>query len=338
MDREIETILRDMSDGVIMVDGKGYVKYLNPAATGILREAADRPEQLRYADFMAGDEDNSEFHQFVLDAIYDKDKTHSGVVAYTHGGVTKKLKVTTSFVFNEDKTQRLGICVVMSDMTTLARLMDVRRESSVIFAVIMSVLTLFLFVWRVLYDMIPGISPSVFTLIIEGFGLIGMLIILKTTSLRLDAELRLTNPWRQMRPFVWISAAGVLSLALLKALGLRLGFGPFSPGQPFWDVSLLTLGAVLPFRALLQEILARCMMQNSLRHVFSGTYKSALSILVSSLIFGAMHVMYGINYMVAASLLLCLLGVLYEKTRNLWGVALVHYVAGMCFAVLGFAG
>jgi len=63
----------------------------------------------------------------------------------------------------------------------------------------------------------------------------------------------------------------------------------------------LTLGAILPLRALLQEILARCMMQNNLHHVFSGKYGSALSILVSSLIFGAMHVMYGINYMVAGS-------------------------------------
>ena len=339
MDKTIETILRDMSDGVIVVDSKGYIKYLNPSAAAILQEDAVKPEKLRYADFMAGDEDNDAFHQFVLDAIYDKDNTHSGVVKYTRGGITRTLKVTTSFVLSEDKNTQLGISVVMSDITELSRLMDIRRESSIIFTVIMSVFTLFLFVWRVLSDAIPGISLDTFTLMIEGFGLAGMVIILKTTSLKLGTELKLASPWRQMRPFVIISAAGVLALALVKAALMRLGIPFFSEGVPFWNWSLWGLGMTLyPVRALVQEVLARCMMQNSLRYVFSGKYQSALSIITSSLIFGAMHIMYGINYMVAASLLLCLLGVLYEKTRNLWGVALVHYVVGVCFVLLGFSG
>ncbi|MCL2003941.1 MAG: CPBP family glutamic-type intramembrane protease [Oscillospiraceae bacterium] len=337
MDKDIETILRDMSDGVIMVDGKGTIKYLNPSASVILQDETESPER-RYAELMADDEENNEFHQFVLDAIYDKDKTHSGVVGYTRGGVTKKLKVTSSFVFSEDKEQRLGVSVVMSDITELARLMEIRRESSIIFTVIMSVLTMFLFLWRVLDGAIPDLSPATFTLMIEGFGLIGMVIILKATSLRLGAELRLENPWRQMRPFVIISAAGVLALVLLKAALLRLGVPLFPEDIPFWNWGHWGLRmALYPARSLVQEVLARCMMQNSLRYVFGGKYQSALSILVSSLIFGSMHIMYGINYMVAASLLLCLLGVLYEKTRNLWGVTLVHYTVGVCFVLLGFS-
>ena len=77
-------------------------------------------------------------------------------------------------------------------------------------------------------------------------------------------------------------------------------------------------------------------MQESLLLIFSGRHKESLSIIVSSLVFGALHVAHGLVFMFAASILLGALGVLYNKQRSIWGVAIIHYVLGLAATLLGF--
>ena len=58
--------------------------------------------------------------------------------------------------------------------------------------------------------------------------------------------------------------------------------------------------------------------------------------MLSSLLFGAVHIAHGFMYMAAAIVLLGALGGLYEKQRSIWGVAVIHYVLGQTAACLGF--
>ena len=60
------------------------------------------------------------------------------------------------------------------------------------------------------------------------------------------------------------------------------------------------------------------------------------AILLSSLLFGAVHIAHGFMYMTAAMILLGALGGLYEKQRNIWGVAIIHYILGQAACCLGF--
>ena len=53
-----------------------------------------------------------------------------------------------------------------------------------------------------------------------------------------------------------------------------------------------------------------------------------MSIMVSSLVFGVLHIAYGLPYMVGASLLLGVLGVFYHRQGNIWGLCIIHYVLG----------
>jgi PAS domain S-box-containing protein len=122
-------ILRDMADGVMVIDEKNIIQYLNPAATSIL-ELDRKLEGVKYGEFFASDGENDGFHEFVLDAVYDKDKTHSGTVAYKTEKAVKTLKVTTSFIFDEERTRKIGISVVFSDITESERLTQLRNTFS----------------------------------------------------------------------------------------------------------------------------------------------------------------------------------------------------------------
>ena len=69
-------------------------------------------------------------------------------------------------------------------------------------------------------------------------------------------------------------------------------------------------------------------MQENLNRIFTGKYAGLLSIVVSALVFGVLHIAYGFPYMLAASLLLGILGIFYHKQGNIWGLCIIHYVLG----------
>ena len=79
-----ESIIRDMSEGVMTIGFDGIVTYLNPAAEKILARKTDeivgQPFALCFFDYP----ENDNFSQTILDAAYDRDHTHENAVSYTH--------------------------------------------------------------------------------------------------------------------------------------------------------------------------------------------------------------------------------------------------------------
>ena len=111
----IPRILRDMSDGVLVLDMQGNVLYLNQQGQALL--GAERNcTGLKYtAAFWEQDTDgqNDAFHQFVLDAVYDKEHAHSGEASYTpYGREARRFRLTSSFLHSEDGTKKIGIVVL----------------------------------------------------------------------------------------------------------------------------------------------------------------------------------------------------------------------------------
>lgn len=87
----------------------------------------------------------------MLDAVYDKEHTHSGEASYTPcGHEMRRFRLTSSFLHSEDGAKKIGIVVLFSDVTELERLHQQRRESSTIFAVLMICVCLYLFLWSLL--------------------------------------------------------------------------------------------------------------------------------------------------------------------------------------------
>ena len=78
------------------------------------------------------------------------------------------------------------------------------------------------------------------------------------------------------------------------------------------------------------------MIYGSIKKMFDGKHSSIVAIILSSLLFGAVHIAHGFMYMICAIILLGALGGLYEKQQNIWGVTLIHFVLGQSASCLGF--
>ena len=83
----VSRVLRDVSDGVMVLNPDGTVAFLNPSGLrllGIPEEFQNR----KYAALMeaSSSPDNDDFHQLILDSIYDKDRVHRKEVSYTQPG------------------------------------------------------------------------------------------------------------------------------------------------------------------------------------------------------------------------------------------------------------
>lgn len=261
----------------------------------------------------------------------NKEHTHSGEAPYrTPEGETRRFQLTTSFLRSEDGGKKIGIVALFSDVTEIARLNQQRRESSIVFAVLMICVCLYLFFWSLLRYL--GIEPPgwVLSKLIEAISIIMLVIILKTTSFSIrDIGLRVTDARATFVPDLLITAGGVAALVLGKVVLLRVAPGFFPEGAPFWDWSVGTFADVIyPLTVILQEFLARGVMQENLRRIFTGRHAGFLSIFVSALVFGVLHIAYGLPYMLGSFALLGALGVLYHKQGNIWGLCIVHYVLG----------
>lgn len=329
----VPRILRDMNEGVLVLDTKGVILYLNEKGRDLLGKT-ESPEGKKYSlAFLSEEtnETNDAFHQFVLDAVYDKGKAHSGEAAYkAENQEIRYLNMTSSFLFSEDGTEKIGVVVVFADITALVQTNRQRREASTVFAVLMICVCVYLFLWSLLRYL--NIEPPgwVMNLLIEGISILMFVVILKTTSFSIhDIGLRVTNAKKTFVPDLWITVIGTAVLVLGKQILLRAVPGFFPQGAPFWDWSVGTAADIFyPATVVLQEFLARGVMQENLNRVFTGKYATVLSIVVSSLVFGVLHIHYGLPFMLGATVLLGALGMLYHKQGNIWGLCIIHYVLG----------
>lgn len=115
-----ESIMRDMSEGVMVIGMDGIIEYINPAAENILGNGAGTLVGRKFATAFFGFRENDSFNQTVLDAIYDTSSRHHNLVSYYTGTETKQLHVMTSFLMDGEK--KIGVIVVLGDITELAEL------------------------------------------------------------------------------------------------------------------------------------------------------------------------------------------------------------------------
>ena len=123
-----ERILRDMSEGVVVIGLNGHIEQINPKACEILGLSESNVLGKAFAGFFFEYEENDDFSQTILDAIYDAHTLHVAVVPYFDGVTTKYVHVTTSFL--HDGRQRIGVIAVLSDVSELIRLRNEIEEKN----------------------------------------------------------------------------------------------------------------------------------------------------------------------------------------------------------------
>ena len=116
-----ESVVRGMKEGVFTLDRTGHITSMNPAAMTILRRDESAVGNTFAAEFF-GDEENDEFCETVLTAVYHNDADHNGIVRYRAGEEIRQLYVRTSYLRNGEET--IGIAAVINDVTELYGLRD----------------------------------------------------------------------------------------------------------------------------------------------------------------------------------------------------------------------
>ena len=334
----VSRIARDIADGIILLDSKGTIQYVNPSAGRLLGNDALQ-EGIPYARYMAADNNsaNDDFHQYVLDSAYERNGNHRGVVTYTRpdGGV-RYFSIETSFAGGEDGLQKTGVILQFSDITDL-HLAKVKHDDTIkVLAGTILIMALWNFIAAIWESLGRPISSTALTVIIEAIGVAATLFALRYTSITV-ADFGLGT--KNLKQAVTVDTAltlAVLVLMIAAKLILRQFFPTvMDPKAPFfrWN-ALEPLDLLYIPTVVLQELLVRGVMQGSLERILPDSYPPAVANIIASLVFGAVHIHKGIVYMVGAALLLSFFGILYSKQKTIWGLCIPHLVLSWSLRIL----
>jgi 2-oxoglutarate dehydrogenase E1 component len=126
-----QMILDNMRGGVLSIDLKGRLTTFNPAAEKLLGLESEEVVGRTFAEVFLEISGSDDFVQVVLDAIYDDAVTHHQRVEFPSHEGTRRLDMTTSFLFAGDRgsqrRQRVGVVAVFDDVTEVESLREFAR-------------------------------------------------------------------------------------------------------------------------------------------------------------------------------------------------------------------
>ncbi len=131
-----KSILRDMSEGVLIIGLDGRIRYFNPAAVHILEKDEEELSDKKIGDLFFDDEHNDHFSQAIIDAVSDLSRPHYKLVSYYTASAEKTLYVMTSFLM--DKERKIALIILLNDMTDIASMK--RRYSNKLISLIDSLI------------------------------------------------------------------------------------------------------------------------------------------------------------------------------------------------------
>ena len=333
-------ILRDMDDCVLALDNHGHIMYMNPQFRSLL-DLQDDVLGRTYAEvfFNRQDARNDDFHQFLVDAVLEKERTHTGTVPFTNAqNDTRYFRITSSFLMSEADDEANGVVLVMSDITETEVLKKKRYDASVVFSCVIACVSIYLLLLATLDFFQINIPTTRLSQILNAMVFCFCMIVYRKTNFSFEElGLKINNYKSTFLPAIGISIALIALLMAIKLVVLRLAPDFFPADAPFWNWNIGMYNWIgYIFSCIIQEFLARSMLYGSVRKLFDGKRAVAVAVALTTLLFGAVHLGHGFMYMIGAMVLLGSLGGLYEKQRNIWGVAIIHYVMGEAGTCLGF--
>lgn len=127
-----KNVLDNMSDGVMTLSLNGRIIMFNPAASAILGLSPEEVIDKTFAEiFIMEMEDNDEFNQTVLDAVYQAAVGQNATASFRrrdNSAVT--LSVTSSYLRSAEGESEApaGVIVVFNDITEIVTLQDAEKE------------------------------------------------------------------------------------------------------------------------------------------------------------------------------------------------------------------
>lgn len=112
-----ESILKDMSEGVMAIGLDGNILYFNRAAVDILDKTEEELSSKKFAELFFDSDKNDLFSQTVLDAVSDLSTPHYNLVQYCGSRDVKTIYVMTSLL--KEGEEKIAVIVILNDMTDL---------------------------------------------------------------------------------------------------------------------------------------------------------------------------------------------------------------------------
>ena len=329
-------LLRDMPGCAVVLGPGGTIVYANEAAQKAMGIGpfVGRP----FADYFmeSANEANDEFYEVFLAAVRDKRNRFQGRCPFVAPNGRKFTFFVTSSQLKYGEESYLVI--TCADVTAEEEAERLRRESVFVLMACIAYICAFIFIYAVWnYIGRPG-EPKYLTRILEVGGIILGIIVYRRTSLSFsDLGLSTKNLAHNLK-VDGLACLGIIAFfCLLKLIMMNAAPQVIAHPEAFYDPAWVPIGNIIfyVFTALIQEFLTRGIMQESLMHILTGPHRNAIAIVMSTIMFASLHLMYSPLFMLGAAVMLGVFGIVYLKQRSIWGLALIHFTFGITASMLG---
>ena len=332
-----ERVLQDMPGCAVILGPRGQIVYANEAAQNIMGMGPFVGKS--FGDYFSqyANEENDAFYEVFLEAVRERGARSQGRCPFVApDGTHYTFFVTSSMIAGENQEPYLVISC--ADVSEEEHLEFLRRESTFVFLASIVYICLVVFAYAFWNYFGRPFEASMFTRVLEVLGVILGFIVFQNTSLTLeDLGLGTKNLAHNLR-VDGIACLGIIAFfAVLKLILMNVAPQVIVHPEAFYDPSWVGIGRFVAyiFTAIIQEFLSRGIMQESLSHVIAHEKREELAIIISTLMFAALHLHYSPFFMMGAAVLLGVFGVIYREQRSIWGLALIHFTFGMSAAMLG---
>ena len=340
---QTDLIFNNMSDGVIMVNEEGIITYMNSASATIFHVNAEEAIQKPFTDIFLQNKKNRAFNKLFRSSMEKGQLTEKTMVKYTAVDAkdTSFVTVDISLMQQENTSIRRkepfqGMIILVEDVTDTQLLLQHDHDCAYIFAGLILCISIYLAAWSLCrFTLHVPFKSQDYTMMIEVITFVLFLEIAFCTSFSLK-EIGLipnisrwrTNLKETISTGVIVCLVILLAKLVLSLAGIRIK-GYFIGGS-------LHGAYIYIFTAFIQEFLARGVIQKSVKSLLHVKYQKQLSIFLTSLLFSLMHLPFGFYFMLGAFLLSCALGVIFERQRDIWGCAFLHWGCGYLAMCLFF--
>lgn len=322
-------IVENMRDGVLAFSGRGKIIAVNAPARSILGFEGEDWVGKSFAEEVIGRPELGDVSDAIVDAMYAPNNVLTREVTIGSGADERNLVIRTSMLHDDKRDETRGVVAIISDVSDQIRALRERIEFGhllVLFIATMAIANIITLIVDRYLD-INVYSPAFSWVYL---GMIALPVI--GTVMRLGYSPRsigLTlNNWRRATSEGLLVSAAIFALMAAYVLLVQ----PDMTARSLGDYMRLDgLAVILLFYAphsLLQEMLARGVLQNALRRVLDDE-RGIVSISVASLVFGLFHSFYGLPAVAVTMFSGLIFGWLFMRHGNLIGATIVHVLAGM---------
>ncbi len=340
---QTDLVFDNMSDGVIMVNEDGIITYINSACAKIFHISAETAIQRSFAEIFLQNKRNRAFNKLFRSSMEKGQLTDKTTVKYSapNAKETSFLTIDISLIQQENTTIRRkepfqGMIVLIEDVTDTQLLQQHDHDCAYIFSGLILCISIYLAAWSLCrFTLHIPLTTHDYTMMIEVITFVLFLEIAFCTSFSLKEIGLIPNIPRWRTNLKETLTTGVIACLVIVLAKLVLSLAGFRIKGYFIGGSLH--GAyIYIFTAFIQEFLARGVIQKSVKSLLHVKYQKQLSIFLTSLLFSLMHLPFGFYFMLGAFLLSCALGVIFERQRDIWGCAVLHWSCGYLAMCLFF--